>query len=677
VRYTQSFHSYAEKEKALVRKFGKRLFEMGPGGVVKQCFRKSVDTWGAGLCFAEWYLYEGADKPVRENVLHQWIALKGSCHDRLTGIANGVRCLLLLFVMVDMFCALFRKEENSRLLLHLLTAGIVTLLMIWETHPRYTIHYTPALIAVAAIRMAMILDWRPSLGNDKERIGIGWQGKAMLRVEVALKELLADDMDAADNEHELLVRLASEPAPPPRKITTIAIFYHRFYAGGIERVISEQFRYFLESGYKVVLITETPPTDADFPVPAEVPRELVPATVAGRQEALRDIFERHEVDLYYTHASFARQTLWDLLIVRFLLHRRVVIHAHGIFPCSLVWDEDNLQYRIDLYRLADKLIVLTRADVFYYGAYGIDSVYLPNPLPEIDTQDFSADFRFAARTVLAVGRICSVKRTLDVLKVAAELQNIDPTIRFLVIGNHEDKIYWQQVQSFYRGKALGATLNFLPYTTDIAAEYLKGSILVVTSQLEGFPMVMAEAKGFALPVVSYDLPYVEFFRQERSGIITVPQGDYRAMAQEVKRVLDDRVLYDRLSRESRDSYDRIVSENDLKASYEKIVKELENRVDAERHSQCEDARAAFEALVQQMRERCRLVAAREYRLGGEAMRRSLAGRAMKFSLIASAASWPFRMATRTWYTMRTLGVKATWHKIKEKINALQRRFFRK
>ena len=507
----------------------------------------------------------------------------------------------------------------------------------------------------------------------------------MLQVEDALKELLAVDVNAA-SEHELLIRLASEPVPAPRKVKTIAIFYHRFYAGGIDRVISEQFRYFLESGYKVVLITETPPTAADFPAPPEVVRELVPAKVEGRLEALRNIFERHEVDLYYTHASFARQTLWDLLIVRFLLHRRVIVHAHGVFPCSLVWDEDNLQQRIDLYRLADKLIVLTRADVFYYGAYGIESVYLPNPLPVIGKPEVSVDSRFSARTVLAVGRVCSVKRTLDVLKVAAELQSVDPTIKFLIVGSREDKIYWRQVQNFYRGKALGATVNFLPYTNDIATEYLKGTMLVVTSQLEGFPMVMAEAKGYALPVVSYELPYVEFFRQERSGIIAVPQGDYRAMAKEVKRVLDDRALYNRLSQESRDSYERMVSENDLKASYVGIVKSLESGTRTGMSQHCEDARVAFEALIQQMRERCRLVAAREYRLGGEAMKRSLASGVakqpltcsdVKPSLIASAASWPFRMSARTWHSVRTLGFKATWYNIKEKIKALLRRFFGK
>ena len=499
----------------------------------------------------------------------------------------------------------------------------------------------------------------------------------MLEVEKALKQLLAGDGNAVAHEHELLVRLASEPSPAPRKVRTIAIFYHRFYAGGIERVISEQSRYLLESGYKLVLITETPPTNADFHLPPGVARECVPARVAGRLEALRDIFVRHGVDLYYTHASFVRQTLWDLLIVRFLLHRRVVVHAHGIFPCSLVWDEDNLQYRLDLYRLADKLIVLTRADVFYYGAYGIDSVYLPNPLPVIEKPKSSLDFRFSARTVLAVGRVCSVKRTLDVLKVATELQSVDTTIKFMIIGSHEDAIYWRQMQNLYRGKALGPTVNFLPYTTDIASEYLKGSMLVVTSQLEGFPMVMAEAKGYALPIVSYDLPYVEFFRQERSGIVAVPQGDYRAMAKEVKRILDDRSLYDRLSKESRTSYERMVVETDLRVSYSRIVGVLEGDVETGKTKPCEDARVAFEALVQQMRERCRLVAAREYRLGGEAMRRLLAGRVARPSLIVSAANWPLRMVARTWYTIRTIGFWPTLCKIKDKSRAFRQRFFGK
>ena len=170
VRYMQSINSYDEKQKALVRKLGKRILEKGPGGVMKQCFCKSVDTWGAGLCFAEWYLYDGADKPVRKNGLHQWIALKGRHHDSLVGIANGVRFLILLFVMVDMGYALFSKEENRRLLLHVLMVGIVTLLMLWETHPRYSLHYMLAFIAVASMRMAMALDNLHFVGNGKKWI---------------------------------------------------------------------------------------------------------------------------------------------------------------------------------------------------------------------------------------------------------------------------------------------------------------------------------------------------------------------------------------------------------------------------------------------------------------------------------------------------------------------------
>ena len=500
-----------------------------------------------------------------------------------------------------------------------------------------------------------------------------------------LKELLVENISESINEHKLLEQLALEPAPPPRKIKTIAIFYHRFYAGGVERVISEQFRYFLELGYKVVLITEVTSTKADFSIPDQIVREIIPAKVEGRLEALQEIFERHNVDLYYTHASFARQTLWDLLIVRFLLKRRVIVHAHGIFPCSLVWDEDNLQYRIDLYRLADKLIVLTRADAFYYQSYGIDCVYLPNPLPIIEAPKLVSDSRFDTRTVLAVGRVCSVKRTLDVLKVAAELQKVDTSIKLLIIGSHEDAVYWRQVQNFYRAKALATTVNFMPYTTDIEKEYLKGSLLVVTSQLEGFPMVMAEAKGFSLPVISYDLPYIEFFRLERNGIISVPQGDYLAMAREIKRVLDDRSLYNNLSIDSRSSYEKMIASADLKESYADVVKSLEDNKES-KILIYEDARAAFEALVHQMRERCRLVASREYLRGAETTRRSLldADKNVKKNLapqkklvIVKMLSWVFEKFTKTLDALRTLGFKVTCYKIKEKIIVLLKRVNRK
>lgn len=429
---------------------------------------------------------------------------------------------------------------------------------------------------------------------------------------------------SSQNIHDLLTSAGSFPAPEPRDVRVIAIFYHRYCCGGIERVISEQFEHFQRLGYKVVFLTEEPPSDNDFPLPPQVVRLLIPSQdPMARLNALREIFERHGVDLYYTHASFARQTLWDLLIVRFVLNRRVVVHAHGIFPCSLVWGENDLQHRLDLYGLADKVVVLTRADAFYYRAFGVNCSYIPNPLPEIARQDISADGRFALRTVLSVGRICSVKQTLDVLRIAHVLQREDPSIRFLIVGSREDFNYWNRVQSLYRKYGLGGTVDFMDYTTGIADVYRKGSALLVTSQLEGFPMVMAEALGCGLPVISYEMPYVEFMRTPDSGIVTVPPGDIDCFARRIQDLFLDRERYRQLVANARAAYERMVSGSALERRYAALVGELSGDRAVKTSNEAgltDDAQCAFQALLQQLPVFMRVTYERGWRGGAESVK---------------------------------------------------------
>lgn len=414
--------------------------------------------------------------------------------------------------------------------------------------------------------------------------------------------------------HEVLAFAADcVPPPPGRKIVTIAFFYHRYNCGGIERVVSEQFGYFIAAGFRCVLITEDPPSDRDFPLPDGVVREIVPVDPVRRLSALKEIFDRRDVDLYYSHCSFAKQTLWDLLIVRFILDRRMLVHAHGIFPCSLVWGELDLARRLDLYRLSDRLIVLSRADEVYYRSQGVPAKYLPNPITRIPLQEYDWESRRAKRRVLVIGRIQTVKRTLDALKAAKVLAAIDSTIKFLIVGSHENASYWRQIQSFYRANGLGPTVDFMDYTLDVAKLYREGSMLLLTSQIEGYPMVLAEAKGFALPVVSYDLPFVELQRGALGeGAVIVDHGDFSAAAMEIKRVLDDPIAYRDLGERSRKAYETMIQACDLVMEYRNVIHAMEGDLSAgavDEH--LESVGAAFASLIRQLPLAFDLVAARQ------------------------------------------------------------------
>lgn len=469
----------------------------------------------------------------------------------------------------------------------------------------------------------------------------------MIKSDVTIIDLI-DRIDRGDADgHKFLVQLESEPSPPPRKVRTIAVFYHRFYAGGVERVISEQFAYLLGSGFKVVFITEEKPSEKDFSIPDGVYREQVSnSSPQERLSSLREIFERYGVDLYYTHASFARQTEWDLLIVRYILKRRMIVHAHGIFPCSLVWGEDDLQKRLDMYRLVDHLVVLSRADAVYYRAYGITCTYLPNPVPGISRQEGLTDSRFDSKLILVVGRVCAVKQTLEVLKVAAEMRTIDPSVHFLIVGSRDDIGYWRRVQMEYRRLCLGDTVDFQDYTTDVRSLYKKASALLMTSRLEGYPMVMAEAMGYGLPIVSYEMPYVELVRNPDSGIMSVPQGDFVGLAHCISQLFRNRDLYKTMSRRSRMLYERIPTGEVLRKSYVDII-DVTMHNEKLSDEKLADVRAAFDSLMPQMRECLKIQYERGWRDASLAKQNQLGrrGRSVFLRIVGLPAKilWKVRM----------------------------------
>jgi glycosyltransferase involved in cell wall biosynthesis len=77
----------------------------------------------------------------------------------------------------------------------------------------------------------------------------------------------------------------------------------------------------------------------------------------------------------------------------------------------------------------------------------------------------------------------------------------------------------------------------------IGQEYANSSMLVMSSNYEGFPMVMIEAMAAGLPIVSFD------FKCGPRDIIThgvdgfiVPNGDIYALAQSMMQLMSNSVM---------------------------------------------------------------------------------------------------------------------------------------
>jgi hypothetical protein len=84
-------------------------------------------------------------------------------------------------------------------------------------------------------------------------------------------------------------------------------------------------------------------------------------------------------------------------------------------------------------------------------------------------------------------------------------------------------------------------ISYCGYERDINRLYGEARIQLVTSSYEAFPMALMEGKLFSLPLVTYDMPYLELLRDQK-GYIAVKQRDTEAAAEAVIRILEDTKL---------------------------------------------------------------------------------------------------------------------------------------
>lgn len=83
--------------------------------------------------------------------------------------------------------------------------------------------------------------------------------------------------------------------------------------------------------------------------------------------------------------------------------------------------------------------------------------------------------------------------------------------------------------------------------------YKKSDLLLFTSKYEGYPMVLLESKAYALPIVMYNLDYLQLL-EDRMGIMTSEIGNIKNLADDINKIFDNDTLRKKLSDGSRMSF---------------------------------------------------------------------------------------------------------------------------
>lgn len=329
--------------------------------------------------------------------------------------------------------------------------------------------------------------------------------------------------------------------------------------GGMERVLLNKVTYLVKNlGWDITVVTTDQKGKKPFyPFPKEV--RMIDLDINYSNDNSKNVFrkivgylyrkqlhkkrlsallEKEKVDivvsLYPSESSFIPDIKDDskkVLEIHYCKFFRLQYRRNGLLGIIdkwRTWQDERIVRRFD------KFVVLTNEDRGYWGD-------LPNIEVIPNAAMFVAD-RYSdvsTKRVIAVGRL-DYQKGFDRLIQAWEIVYKSGKYndwRLDIFGQGEWK---DMLQRMIDEKGLNGSAFINRPTKNIGREYADSAMLVMSSNYEGFGMVLVEAMSCGLPVVSFDCKCgpKDIIRDGENGLI-IPNGDIKALAEGMMRLMEN------------------------------------------------------------------------------------------------------------------------------------------
>lgn len=416
-----------------------------------------------------------------------------------------------------------------------------------------------------------IFNWKSNLTVEKAAAGFD----LLVKYWGAEETVSALATSYHTNRAQLISRVREAKCLRVRKnhIRTLGVYYHRMGKGGVQRVISLLLPIYLELGYEVVLFTDEYEPETEYPIPEKVKRVVLPSALTisygeyrQRAKKFADACRTYGVDLLLYEAAECRMLAYDMLLMK-AMGLPFCIGVHGLFCAEFLNMNTLICEKLETFKLADRLVVLSETEKNFWEIFGIPATYIPNPIQEITGSQKAKEY------ILWLGRLESVtKQHMDAINIMNKVVKLHPEARMKIVGNEVTHDAKKNMLKRIATLHLEENIEVCEYTSDVAPFYEKAGIFLITSATESFSMTVVESKGYGIPLVTYEMPYLETLKEKR-GYLSVPQNDLEGAAQAIISLLEDEHLRKRLGKEARESYETLKG-YDVKEAWKKLLEEM-------------------------------------------------------------------------------------------------------
>lgn len=364
-----------------------------------------------------------------------------------------------------------------------------------------------------------------------------------------------------------------------RPVRNILLTTMNLRTGGVTGVLLAQARVFLAAGYNVTVLARRPGNDLSILPAGATFLELTTSHLADRLDEWAEICRSREIDLVIEHQILYTRDWPDYALAARTAGALTIGWIHN-FAGRPIYDLKDLHSLMQSnLHLLSTLVVLSPLDVAFWKLRGVShAVYLPNP-PSPLLLDL-AKVPMASKKSAPDGRIELVwwgrleqrtKQVLELVEVARELKARDVDFHLNVVGPDWGTLTATEFNNIARRAGVGDRVRAIGprHGYDLVKAIDAAHVALSTSVIEGYPLTLAEAQARGLPVFMYDLPWLAL-AQGNDGIVSVPQGDAAALAEQIKEVTSDPERYLALSNASLKAADQVMS-TDFGLLYQQLI----------------------------------------------------------------------------------------------------------